>query len=256
MITPAATFAAFAIAQSASHRTEFRVQNAFTSLALLAIMINPIAELVTATTNVASALSCLDRIQRFLQKQTLTDRHEPRLEGGELSVLHIHPAANGGDGALALSALDAPGAVSTPVFRARNASFGYETSHPVLGNITMEVLPSMVVMILGPVGSGKSTLLRSLMKETHLLAGNLESPSIKQIAYCDQVPWLLNQSVKDNIVAFSEYNEDRYNSVIKACQLEKDFNQLPDGDETITGSKAVSLSGGQRARIVSHPCGS
>jgi ABC-type bacteriocin/lantibiotic exporter with double-glycine peptidase domain len=59
MLTPAVTFAAFAIAELVSHGAEFSVVTAFTSLSLLGILINPVAELVTATRNLASALSCL-----------------------------------------------------------------------------------------------------------------------------------------------------------------------------------------------------
>ncbi|CZT12481.1 uncharacterized protein RAG0_16298 [Rhynchosporium agropyri] len=77
---------------------------------------------------------------------------------------------------------------------------------------------------------GKSTLLRSLMGETHILAGKLECLSVKQTAYCDQEPWLLNQSIRQNILAFQVYNAERYERAIRACQLEKDFAQLPGGD--------------------------
>lgn len=37
--------------------------------------------------------------------------------------------------------------------------------------------------------------------------------------------------------------------MVDVCALEKDFLQLPSGDETLVGERGISLSGGQRARI-------
>jgi len=42
----------------------------------------------------------------------------------------------------------------------------------------------------------------------------------------------------------------RYDRVTKVCQLKKDFSLLPYGDKTIVGERGISLSGGQRARLV------
>ena len=39
--------------------------------------------------------------------------------------------------------------------------------------------------------------------------------------------------------------------MIRACDLEKDFAQLENGDDTKVGSKGAALSGGQKQRVVS-----
>ena len=44
-------------------------------------------------------------------------------------------------------------------------------------------------------------------------------------------------------------DKDRYDHVVKACALIKDFEQLPFGDKTIIGERGSSLSGGQKARV-------
>jgi len=260
-LTPAVTFAAFAIAQKIGGGNQLQVETAFTSLALLSILIMPIAELVAATVNLASALSCLDRIQEYLQKEVQQDSRSlpppsPTSSHGEDTERGISTGFE----------LQAVGDISVrhqprstfsqnPLARITNGSFGWETSKPIIQDIDIEVLPSKVIMIIGPVGAGKSTLLRSLLGETRVLSSSVDCSSPKQIAYCDQEPWILNLSIKQNILGVSEYVEERYSKVIEACQLRLDFEQLPEGDETFTGSRGLSLSGGQRQRIVSwrHP---
>lgn len=60
-----------------------------------------------------------------------------------------------------------------------------------------------------------------------------------------------NQSIRDNITGYSHFDQDLYDQTIKACELEEDFRQLPQGDFTNVGSKGLALSGGQKQRVVS-----
>ena len=68
-------------------------------------------------------------------------------------------------------------------------------------------------------------------------------------AYCSQSPWLLSETIKENIVFGSAYNEKRYREVVEVCALEMDLRQFELGDETEVGEKGTVLSGGQKARI-------
>ncbi|CAG2118752.1 unnamed protein product, partial [Medioppia subpectinata] len=47
----------------------------------------------------------------------------------------------------------------------------------------------------------------------------------------------------------SQYNEEKYNRVVKACALDTDFKLLPFGDKTFVGERGLALSGGQKARL-------
>ncbi|CAG2164890.1 unnamed protein product, partial [Oppiella nova] len=67
--------------------------------------------------------------------------------------------------------------------------------------------------------------------------------------YASQEPWNFNNSVRNNILFGSEYDERRYNRVVEVCALERDLKILPFGDKTLVGEKGVQLSGGQKARI-------
>ena len=45
------------------------------------------------------------------------------------------------------------------------------------------------------------------------------------------------------------YEEKRYKKTIKICELTRDLEILPAGDETEIGEKGINLSGGQKARV-------
>ncbi|KAL3955773.1 hypothetical protein ACCO45_011336 [Purpureocillium lilacinum] len=70
-----------------------------------------------------------------------------------------------------------------------------------------------------------------------------------RLSWCDQSPWILNQSIRDNIIGYFPVNETLYQQVIRACELERDLTQLPHGDLTVVGSKGLALSGGQKQRV-------
>ena len=104
-------------------------------------------------------------------------------------------------------------------------------------------------LICGPVGSGKSSLLLALLGELRLTGGKVLRPEISSFSYVPQTAWLLNATVKDNILFGQRFDQSRYNSVIIACALKSDLALLKDGDMTEIGEKGVALSGGQKQRI-------
>ncbi|KAH0137479.1 putative ABC transporter, partial [Aureobasidium melanogenum] len=122
----------------------------------------------------------------------------------------------------------------------------------ILKSVSLEVNSGFLILITGPTGSGKTTLLKTILGETHVLNGSM-SVSSKNIAYCSQKPWITNTTIKGFIVGsdhFSaETDESWYGTVIYACDLVRDIASMPDGDDTQLGSKGVSLSGGQKARL-------
>eukprot|EP00615_Pteridomonas_danica_P016667 CAMPEP_0114389062 /NCGR_PEP_ID=MMETSP0102-20121206/8404_1 /TAXON_ID=38822 ORGANISM="Pteridomonas danica, Strain PT" /NCGR_SAMPLE_ID=MMETSP0102 /ASSEMBLY_ACC=CAM_ASM_000212 /LENGTH=1694 /DNA_ID=CAMNT_0001546829 /DNA_START=606 /DNA_END=5690 /DNA_ORIENTATION=+ len=78
------------------------------------------------------------------------------------------------------------------------------------------------------------------------------SPSVSccgKVAFCSQEPWILNQTLRENILFGDEYDEVRYQQVIEACALQTDIESLLDGDNTEIGERGLNLSGGQKARV-------
>ena len=87
-----------------------------------------------------------------------------------------------------------------------------------------------------------------MLQETTVLSGKIRYPWTRgSIAYCSQKPWIQSsRTLAENIIFVSSMDPDWYRTVVKACALDVDFANMPDGDQ----SSADKLSGGQQARIV------
>lgn len=127
------------------------------------------------------------------------------------------------------------------------AKWNSESSQLTLDKINLNVLPGQLVAIIGPVGAGKSSILQTLLGELRPSKGTINIGG--KIAYAGQESWVFAATVRQNILFGSSYDKKRYDKVVKACALLKDFQQFPQGDMTVVGERGVSLSGGQRARI-------
>ncbi|XP_078067709.1 ATP-binding cassette sub-family C member 5-like isoform X3 [Mustelus asterias] len=117
----------------------------------------------------------------------------------------------------------------------------------VLHNINLTVEQGKLVGICGSVGSGKSSLISAILGQLILLEGTVAVRG--NFAYVAQQAWLLNTSLRDNILFGKSYEEERYNNVLEACCLYPDIESLPYGDMTEVGERGANLSGGQRQRI-------
>jgi ATP-binding cassette, subfamily C (CFTR/MRP), member 1 len=238
---PAVTFTVFAIAQKVSGGAQFNVIEAFTALSLLNLLVQPVMDLTIAWTTLSSGLACLDRIQAFLLKE---DREDYRMLASHTDhssfTIKTFP--------------EKPRSTEAPFVKIRGGSFGWrkDPESAIVKDIDLDIRPGELTLIVGPVGSGKTTLLEAIVGEARILAGSVELTCPEEIAYCGQDAWLLNQSVKENILAFEAYSKDFYDDVIEACQLEEDLRYFPKGDDSIIGSRGISLSGGQKQRVVSR----
>ena len=79
------------------------------------------------------------------------------------------------------------------------------------------------------------------------------------IGYVPQTPFIMNASLRDNILFGSAFDAGKYEvgvvawcevqKVLEACCLKPDIAVLPAGDATEIGEKGINLSGGQKTRV-------
>mmetsp|Transcript_25521 Transcript_25521/g.55782 ORF Transcript_25521/g.55782 Transcript_25521/m.55782 type:complete len:1460 (+) Transcript_25521:445-4824(+) len=130
-----------------------------------------------------------------------------------------------------------------------NNLLGLSKASFTVHDINVRVKRSEILCVAGPVAAGKSTLIQGLIGDVSVSVDS--SMRIKgRIAYASQSPFILNTTLKDNILFGSPYDKDRYEKVLDACCLLHDLDQIgPARDMTEIGERGVTLSGGQKQRV-------
>ena len=114
-------------------------------------------------------------------------------------------------------------------------TLGLSKASFTVSNISFRVRRSEILCVCGPVASGKSTLVQGLIGD---VAASTDSNFHIQgrIAYASQNPFILNTTLKDNILFGTPYDKERYEKVLDACCLLQDLEQIgPAGDMTEIG---------------------
>ncbi|KAK9244689.1 hypothetical protein V1506DRAFT_540604 [Lipomyces tetrasporus] len=213
---------------------------AFSSVALFNLVRTPMDRLAMLVTDVIDTKVALDRVNRFMVEET-TDKYE------QLTV---------------------PRGPDSPYIGFENATVTWGANEDSqkfgLRSLNIDFKVGEITLIIGPTGAGKTSLLMGLLGEMTLLEGKVFLPGVScevghrvdpatglsdSVAYCSQQPWLLNDSVKNNILFGSPYDPVRYQACIDACALRHDLDILEAGDKTEVGEKGIALSGGQKQRI-------
>uniref|UniRef100_A0A1I7XI47 ABC transporter domain-containing protein n=1 Tax=Heterorhabditis bacteriophora TaxID=37862 RepID=A0A1I7XI47_HETBA len=129
----------------------------------------------------------------------------------------------------------------------QNAFFSWSKEKEDLKDITFNLKKNELNAIVGPTGSGKSSMLAAILGEMTLLDGHRKVSGT--IGYVPQTPWILNDTIRANILFGNDFDKNKYDRVIRACDLKKDLYSLPRCDATMVGENGVFLSTGQCTRI-------
>lgn len=113
-------------------------------------------------------------------------------------------------------------------------------------NLNFEIKKGELIIVTGPIGCGKTSLLNAIAGFMKITSGRLQVNG--DLLLCGY-PWILNATIKDNILFGSPYYKHKYKEVLRVCSLEDDLKILPAGDMTEIGERGITLSGGQKARI-------
>ncbi|CAF0930494.1 unnamed protein product [Adineta ricciae] len=128
------------------------------------------------------------------------------------------------------------------------ASFTWDSSQsPQLIDLDVKIKSGSFVAIIGSTASGKSSLLAAILGEMFLVKG--QRNVFGNIAYVSQIPWIFTGTIRENILFYQNYDQQKYEQVLESCCLVSDLQRFTVGDETMIGEKGVNLSGGQKVRI-------
>ncbi|RMZ91424.1 hypothetical protein DV736_g1341, partial [Chaetothyriales sp. CBS 134916] len=213
------TFAVFVLTNSRPLTTEL----VFPALTLFNLLAFPLTVLPMVITSIVEASVAVTRLTAFLtadelQPDAVSTTDQPVSSGEDSVVIQ--------DGTL---------------------TWDKNRDRTVLRNINFRAAKAELTCIVGRVGAGKSSLLQSILGDLWKIHGSIAVRG--RIAYVAQQAWVMNASVKENILFGHKWDPLFYNQTINACALADDFKQLPDGDQTEVGERGISLSGGQRARL-------
>jgi ATP-binding cassette subfamily C (CFTR/MRP) protein 4 len=119
------------------------------------------------------------------------------------------------------------------------ASFTWGSPDSVdLIEIDLNVNNGSLVGIIGAIGSCKSSLLAALLGEMSLVSGI--SKIHGKIAYVSQTPWIFAGTIRENILFCKHFDKEKYELVLKSCQLIPDLRSFSAGDLTVIGEKGVN----------------
>lgn len=228
----------------------------FPALAYYAIMRVPFLILPACYSSAVDAYVAIGRLQKFL----LTEDLEPTAaldESLEEAIVIDHAdfvwdsissttTATTNDSAMNLNIINNSNTAATAA-PATDDNGSSPSARVYLKDINLRIARGSLIAVVGPVGSGKSSLLQAIVGNMPKSAGQVIRGA--STSYASQTPWIQNSSIRDNILFDTDYDEERYRRIIRACCLEQDLDSFPAGDMTEIGERGVNLSGGQKARL-------
>ncbi|EAR99951.2 ABC transporter family protein (macronuclear) [Tetrahymena thermophila SB210] len=120
-------------------------------------------------------------------------------------------------------------------------------------NLNLKIKKGVFFVFYGDLGSGKSSVLQAMLGEMEVYGGQESFQKMVKIngsiSLCTQEPWVIQDTVKENILFGQQYDQSRYEQVLKVSCLDEDISYFVDGDSTNIGEKGETLSGGQRKRV-------
>lgn len=223
---------------------------AFTALSLFTLLKGPLDQFSDMASFVIQSKVSLDRIQNFLNESETEKYDQLTISDTKLGFENATLSWNNSSKESATSDTTDATDSSTDDFK--------------LQDLNIEFKIGKLNLVIGETGSGKTSLLMGLLGEMGLLKGSVFVPSLtpkedllvdsktnftNSISYCSQSAWLLNDTVRNNILFAEPFDQKRYDEVINSCGLTRDLEILVGGDQTEIGEKGLSLSGGQKQRV-------
>ena len=139
--------------------------------------------------------------------------------------------------------------------------FSYDGEKEVLKGISISIPPGQTVDYVGPSGGGKTTLSNLISRSFDPQSGTVRVGGVdvrdipkeelmNTVSFVFQNSRLIKASIFENVrLGKPEATREEVMAALKNAQCDDILEKLPDGMDTVIGTKGVYLSGGEQQRI-------
>lgn len=143
----------------------------------------------------------------------------------------------------------------------KEVSFGYAEQDTVLRNISFKLERCQKLGLLGRSGSGKTSMARLLLRLYDPVSGLITFNGVdtrtinprdlrKQIGFVTQDVKLLEATLRDNLTIYDSYiTDEKLIEIIRELGMEKWYNALPNGLDTLLLGSGIDVSAGEAQLI-------
>lgn len=202
-------------------------------LALLAMLVSPVAQIATIGPQMTEALAGLERT-----REVLSENPEDGASGRTLALDRIRGGV-----------------------KFEHVSFAYETGNPVLHDVEFEAQPGTATAFVGPSGGGKSTIIGLIAGFYQPTAGRVLVDGVDiakvqlgtyrtQLGVVLQEPFLFDGTIRENVTfARPDAGEQAVLAACRTARVDEFAEQFEAKYDTLVGERGVKLSGGQKQRV-------
>ena len=189
----------------------------------------------------------LTRIMFMSENGMIVDDAMKRID----SVLNMKPLEN----------FPNPKNPSAPSVELKNVTYSYDGKRNALDNVSLKINAGQTVAFVGPSGSGKTTVANIISRffdaqSGEILIGGVNVRNIEKrelmnmVSFVFQNSRLIKASILENVrLGRPNASKEQVMGALKKAQCMDIIEKLPDGVDTVIGTKGVYLSGGEQQRI-------
>ena len=144
------------------------------------------------------------------------------------------------------------------IFKNLNYKIG---SKVLFENLNLEIKQGEKILLTGSSGSGKSTLMKMLLKYIETDYGVIKISGIdinhyhlenirSNITYVTSNEFIFNDTIRNNITLYKEYNEEDLEDIVKICSINDIIKDDSLGLDKRLEENGFNLSNGERQRII------
>lgn len=142
-----------------------------------------------------------------------------------------------------------------------HVSYSYDGEKNALNDISLSIKPGQTIALVGESGGGKTTLANIITRffdpqKGRILIGNIDIRDIpkeilmNKVSFVFQNSLLIKTSILENVrMAKPNATREEIVHALEVAQCLDIIEKLPNGVDTIVGTKGVYLSGGEQQRI-------